>query len=695
MSDASLCFSPLLIQDNHNRQVQELRQLRRKEQEQKRRSWAAGELMGFSRSSSENDVELLFKKGAEDLPSFLRRRPVSPSCRPPSTRRSRLSLGTTADRELLTFLESSVGSPEDPNKFNSLPRNSPRQARSTVAWMESREPRDQDSRCAPGPPVSEGQAGAPDPPSALCGQLLVPQIEEPAPVLLRPRRGRLSVPQKRNSEPVGLTSLWSPPLSPLTLGIQEHELVTGLAQFEVQAPKDPAEAPQQNLSDFSPVELVSSEDGALQPLSTGAGDSSLMSVDAGAQGGLSPALEVDEPAPDEPSINPENKDPGPLSCISDITDCSLTLDCSEETDSRPGGGEAGGRGEEDVSVSSGVGETSGSQVSSNPVSNPPEETPAPASAKSGPSGKGGLSRDRSSKGKDGGAVKRNSLKEASQGAPKPGTAPRGQGAVPKPVRTLTSSESESMRKVVHISKASRGSAGWKQPPREPPGSSGTDAPWSRRNSVKGTSDTSPKRSSKGPGEVTEEQKPPRARLGSGSTRPGKEPALQPRGSLKKPSAKPLRNVPRQKSEENKICRSSSPGPESPEEEPKPPPPTPGAPHVPSFARNTVASSSRCMKTDSLPVNKAPGLTRAVSHRQLRVKSGSEDAGSKDSGTLRRASSTRASSTRASRKCPESPESPSANTESPLKGRGAGERASFRQKDSSRTTLGKILNPLWK
>ena len=694
MSDASSGFSPPLVQDNHNRQVQELRQLRRlKEQEQKRRSWAAGELVGFGRSSSENDVELLFKKDAEDLPSFLHRRPVSPSYRPPNTRRSRLSLGTTADRELLTFLESSTGSPEDPNKFNSLPWNSPRQARPTVAWMESREPRDQDSKRTHGPPASEGQAGAPDPPSASCGQLLVPQIEEPAPVLLRPRRSRLSMPQKRNSEPVGLTSLLSPPLSPLTLGIEEHELVTGLAQFEVQIPKDPEETPQQNLSDFSPVLLVSSEDRALQPLST-AGDSSLTPVGTGAQGGLSPALEGDGPAPDEPNIKPENKDPGPLSCISDATDCSLTLDCSEETDSRPGGGEAGERGEEDGSVSSAVGETSGSQVSSNPVSSPPEDAPALTSAKSGPGGKGGLSRDRPSKGKDGVSLKRNSLKETSQGAPNQGTAPRSQGAVPKPVRTLTSSESESMRKVVPISRASRGSSGWKQPPREPPGSCSTDAPWSRRNSVKGTSDTSPRRSSKGPGEVTEEQKPPRARLGSASTRPGKEPALQPRGSLKKPSAKPLRNVPRQKSEENKICRSSSPGPQSPEEEPKPPPPTPsaprGAPHVPSFARNTVASSSRCMKTDSLPVNKAPGLTRAVSHRQLRVKSGSDDAGSKESGTLRRASSTRAS-----RKCPESPEGPSANTEPSLKGRGTAERASFRKKDSGRTTLGKILNPLWK
>ena len=67
------------LQDNHDRQVQELRQRQRlKELEQKRRSWTAGEF-GFGRSSSENDVELLTKRGAEDLPPFLCCRPASPS----------------------------------------------------------------------------------------------------------------------------------------------------------------------------------------------------------------------------------------------------------------------------------------------------------------------------------------------------------------------------------------------------------------------------------------------------------------------------------------------------------------------------------------------------------------------------------------------------------------------------------------
>lgn len=676
------------VKDNHDREMQELRRLQRlKELEQKRRSWAAGELVGFGRSSSENDVELLTKKGAEDLPPFLRRRPVSPSCRPPNARRSRLSLGAATDRELLTFLESSTGSPEE-HKFNSLPWNSPRQARATAAWVEPGEPSDRDSSRTHRPQASEGQEETPDTPSAWQGQLVVPQPEEPAPVLLRARRRGLNVLQKRNSEPVSLGPAWSPPLSPLALGVKEHELVTGLAQFDLQGPKGPQETPQLILNDFLPVEPVSPGDGILQPLGADPDNGSPNPVGRGAQGSLSPAPQGDGAAPDEPSSEPENKDPGPVFYISDTTDCSLTLDCSEGTDSRPGGGEPGESGDGDGSVSSGAGESGGSQVSSNPVSSPPGEASAPASEKSGPSCKGGLSEDRPAKEKDVIAPKRNSLKEASQGAPNMETVPRSQGVAPKPVRTLTSSESASMRKVVPISRASRGSSGSKQSPREPPSSA--DAPWSRprQGSMKGTSDTSPKRSSKGAGAVaavTEEPRP-RARVGSGSTRPGKEPPLQHKGSLKKPSAKPLRNVPRQKSEENKICRSNSQGPQSPEEEPKPPP-TPTAPrappHLPSFARNTVASSSRCMRTDSPPVAKAPGLTRTVSHRQLRVKGGPDDA-PKD-GTLRRAVSARTP-----KRYPESPEGPSANI-----GRGTAERTSLRLKDSSRTTLGKILNPLWK
>ncbi|XP_032102281.1 FH2 domain-containing protein 1 [Sapajus apella] len=692
------------VKDNHDREAQELRQLQRlKEQEQKQRSWAAGELGAFGRSSSENDVELLAEKGVEGLPPFLHPSPISPSSpsyRPSNTRRSRLSLGLSADRELLTFLESSTSIPEEPNKFHSLPRSSPRQARPTIACLEPAEARHGDSSFAHKPQALRGQEGAPNPPSAQEHQLPAARPEDPASAFPRARRHGVSILRKRNSEPVSLGSARSPPLSPLALGIKEHELVTGLAQFNLQGSQGMEGMSQLTLSDFSPMKLESVEDGV--PHSPSAGSSSLTPMDGNALGSLSPALEDGKAAPVEPgsvalgsvgSSDPENKDPGLLFYMSDTTDCSLTLDCSEGTDSRPRGGDPEEGGEGDGSMSSGVGELGDSQVSSNPASSPPREAPAPVSVDSEPSGKGDLPRDRPTKRKDVIAPKRGSLKEASPGASKPGSARRSQGPVPKPVRTLTASESESMRKVMPISRSSRG-AGWKRPelpsrgPSQNPPSS-TDTVWSRRNSVRRASDMSPRR----PSTSAEEQRLPRGSSSSSNTRPGRDTPLQPRGSLRKPSAKPLRNLTRQKPEENKTCHTHSQGPESPKEEPKTPL-VPSIPHelprVPSFARNTVASSSRSLRTDLPPMSKVPSITRTVSQRQLRMKGDPEDAAPKDSSTLKRASSARVS-----KKGPESTESPSANTEALLKARGAGERASLRQKDSSRTTLGRILNPLRK
>ncbi|XP_013203696.1 FH2 domain-containing protein 1 [Microtus ochrogaster] len=689
------------VKDNHDREEHERKQLQRlQELEQKRHSWTTGELGGFGRSSSENDVETLAKKGTEELPSFLKPRPTSPSYRPPNTRRSRLSLGISADRELLTFLESATGSPEDPNKFNSLPRSSPRQVRPTIAWMEPSEQQNHDPNIAHEPQASKKQEKTPR--LAWQSQLPTPRLEEPAAPFPPTGRGRTSILRKRNSEPVGLGPTKTPPLLPLDLGIREHELVTGLAQFDLQSPKGLEEASQPTLKDFCPTELLSPEDQSSQSLE--AGGDSLTPRDTGPQEGLSPAGEDDGAVSNEPSsealvsvvvTDTDGKDPWPPLYVSDTTDCSLTLDCSEGADSRPVE-EQGKEREGAASVSSGAGEAGSSQTFSNPASSPPEEVPAPNSSKSEPSCQGGLPKDRPSKGKDITALKRNSLKEPSPGASKPINARRSQGAAPKPVRTLNSSENEHMRKVVPISKSSRGAGPWKRPeptsrasPRETPSS--TDTLLSRRSSVRGTSDTSPRRPHvSGPG--AEEPRLPRS-SGSMSGRPGKEALGQPRASFRKPSAKPLRNIPRQKPEENKVNSSNSQDSESPKEEPKAPQASGVSrtlPPVPSFARNTVASSSRCMRPDAPPASRATGITRTVSQRQLRVKGGPEDSASKDSGTLKRASSARTS-----KKCPESSGGSSANAETPLKGRGTGERSSLRLKDSGRATLGRILRPLQK
>lgn len=681
------------VKDNHDREEQERKQLQRlKELEQKRHSWTTGELGGFGRSSSENDVQMLAKKGTEDLPSFLKPRPNSPSYRPPNTRRSRLSLGISADRELLTFLESATSSPEDPNKFNSLPRSSPRQTRPTIAWMEPREQQSHGPDFTHEPQASENQEQAPHP--AWQNHLPPSWLGEPVSPSPPAGRGRPSL-RKRSSEPVGLGTAQSPPLLPLDLGIREHELVTGLTQFDLQSPKSLEETSQLTPNDFCPTKLPPPGDKSSQPFDAGGDSRAPKDTDP----------QEDRAISDEPSsealvsvvvTDTEDKDPGSLLYVSDTTDCSLTLDCSEGTDSRPGGDKHRDEKEGDGSVSSGAGEAGSSQVSSNPASSPPGEVPAPKSTKSEPSCQGGLQKDRPSRGKDAMAPKRNSFKEASVGASKPVSARRSQGVASKPVRTLNSSENEHMRKVVPISKSSRGAGPWKRPeltsratPRETPSS--TDTQLSRRSSVRGTSDTSPRRPQVS-GSGAEEPRLPRS-SGSIGGRPGKDPTLQPRASFRKPSAKPLRNIPRQKPEENKVSSPNSRDPESPKEEPKAPQ-APGAsralPPTPSFARNTVASSSRSMRADAPPAARATGITRTVSQRQLRVKSGSEDSASKDSGTLKRASSARAS-----KKCPESAGGSSANVETPLKGRGTTERSSLRLKDSGQATLGRILRPLQK
>ncbi|XP_069878319.1 FH2 domain-containing protein 1 [Dipodomys merriami] len=636
------------VKDNHDRELHEQRQLQRlRELEQKRRSWTAGELGGFGRSSSENDVELLAKKGTEDLPAFLQPRPISPSYRPPNVRRSRLSLGASADRELLTFLESTTDSSEGPNKFNSLPRNSARQPRPTMAWMGPREPKDPDPDFAPNPPASEGLEKAPSPPSAWQS---APQAAEPVPSVPRARHEGVGVLRKRNSEPAGLRPAPVPALSPLALGVKEHELVTGLTPFDLQGAEAPLPTSPLTPSDLSP--------GEQEP--PGRGSDSPTPVDQAPQESLHAAPEGAGAAAEESvgSSDPESQDPGRLFYISDTTDCSLTLDCSEGAEPRPGDGEREGS----DSVSSGAGDLG------------PCQAPAPASPKAGLGCKAGPPRDRALRGKDAAATpKRGSLKEASPGIPKPAAARRSQGAAaPRAVRTLTSWESESMRKVVPISKSSRGPGPARGAPREPP--HGADPPLARQSSVRGTADTSPRRPPSGrPGPAGGEEPARGGRL------PGKEAApLQRRGSLK-PSAKPLRNIPRPKPEDSKVSSSESPADE------------PGAPRgpapIPSFARNTVASSSRCLKTDVPPAAKARAITRTVSQRQLKVKGGPEDAGPRD-GTLRRASSARAP-----RKCPESPEGPDAD--SPLKARGARDRASLRLKDAGRATLGRILHPLQK
>ncbi|XP_068961663.1 FH2 domain-containing protein 1 [Petaurus breviceps papuanus] len=698
------------VKDNRDREMQEIRQLQKlKGLEEKRRSWATGEIGGFGRSSSENDVELLTKKSLEDVLPFLHQRPISPSHRPPNSRRSRLSLGTSADRELLTFLETSTG--EDLNKFNSLPRTGTRQSRPSVAWMEPTGPKDVNSNHLHFHQAPEAEKDSNNPPVIQPDQLPNPCLENSNAILYRTQNHANNNNLQRNSGP-GM-----PLLATLTMGIEERELVHGLIQFDLQEPIKQEDPPRFISEESSPVESESLDDASLPSLT--APDDILVSVGQDSKevlerenGNSAPkdmAADVLVPSSavsaSTDTSESENKEAGVIFYISDTTDCSLTLDCSEGNDPKMGSSKSKEGKIVNGSMSSGThdkeGETRSSSIPSVPNFNPNREDCAFAVGKNEPGYKCGLPKDKIVKGKEAAGPKRNSLKDIPTSASKPGSVRRSLGPSSKPVRTLNASENESMRKVVPISKSSRGSGSWKRPEvpaRMPPreATSNTETRLSRRSSVRGTADTSPRRPSGvavAAAVAAEELRLQRGNVTSSSIRLGKDSPLQHKTSLKKPSAKPIRNLPKSKADETKICRTNPQESEDVEEVPKPPPPVsiPRAPPpIPSFARNTVASSSRRLKTDSPPISKVPGITRAASQRQLRIKTTSEDTQTKNGGILRRTSSARTAS-----KYLEPSGSPSSKEEASLKGRGTVEKSSLKQKDSNRTTLGKILNPLWK
>ncbi|KAJ8281119.1 hypothetical protein GJAV_G00063750 [Gymnothorax javanicus] len=122
------------VKDNMERKLKEAaRQQRLRELEEKRMAWGdASQEQGFGRSSSENDVDTLTKEGLLD---FLQQRTLSPHrplSRSASARRHR-SAAATSDRQLQSYLELFGGN--NPAKFSSLPRPGRPHHRSTAAWL--------------------------------------------------------------------------------------------------------------------------------------------------------------------------------------------------------------------------------------------------------------------------------------------------------------------------------------------------------------------------------------------------------------------------------------------------------------------------------------------------------------------------------------------------------------------------------
>ncbi|NXS09769.1 FHDC1 protein, partial [Neodrepanis coruscans] len=682
------------VKENREREMQELLSLqRRKEMEEKRRSWAAGELGSFGRSSSENDVEMLAKKGLGEFLPFLQQRPQSPLYRNTNSRRSRLSLGITADRELQSFLE--ISKDEDPNKFNSLPRANTRQARPNVAWTESKETRDLNLNTLHLHQQSEMEVESD-------GLLQVPPAQSSH---LSGSAGPGARYSQRNTDYNMHTSNMSceesTDINALALAIEERELVKGLRKFDIQGAKPAEDTPLIYLEDAGGTDLETLDDLSFHSLSTA--DDDLPPACRSSREGHSHQAkavgcksEASEPSSSSPmsvdtSVSRSRED-GPVCYVSDTTtDCSLTLDSEEGNDFKSAGNEINEAGKACSSVNDAQHRARTFFSNLNSSSYKDLSLHTPSNDKDDANSKHTLPKEKPIKNKDPVGPKRNSLKDRSPSSSKSGGTRPSHTAPSRPVRTLNASENESMRKVVPISRSNRAPSSVKKPEAKPAlrETSTVESRLSHRSSVRGTTDTLP-RSPYRHSMSVEEPKLRRGTVTSSSAHFERD-----RVSLKKPSSKPIRSNVKSKTDETKMCRSSV-KPQTPTDDTKVAtvsiPKTPSS--VPNFARNTVASSSKRAKVDLSSSSRPPPITRSVSQRLPKVKPAvtSDDPNPKENSvsTLKRANSARV----VGRSILQG-EAISTRAEPASKEQGTVEEASVKLKDTNRTTIGKILKPLLK
>ncbi|KAM6441478.1 FH2 domain-containing protein 1 isoform 1-T2 [Liasis olivaceus] len=660
------------VKENKEREAQELQQLQRlKELEDKRRSWVPGDISAFGRSSSENDVGTLTKRGLEEFLPFLQQRPQSPSYRNTSTRRSRHSLGVSADRELLTFLGTSKG--EDLNKFNSLPREHTCPTRSNVAWSESKEPVDASFthlRLDQGSKITKDYSYQFFPSQAQ-------HVEDTSHANLYSNQERSSDDKYRFSVPCMESTgavLWN-------LSMEEHEHVPGLHKFDLHETND-GEDPSAVRFVAGMQSLDTQDDQALYSPGITGDPANRVKTDYKTEHPAKMMSHVNE-APEPDSDSPTSSDgsisgtktQGPIFFESDF-ECSLTLDLSEENSPKLGGNKIDNKNGAKSPYMNDL-QTGDNAIFSND--------------KSDSSNKPSFPKEKPVRSKDALGPKRNSLKDKTSGTTKSSTAPPNH---PRPVRTLNSSENASMRKVVPISRSTKpASPSCPKKPEAKPAPRDmavAETRLSRRNSVRGLVDAAPKPQYRQSISV-EEPKFQRGTSNSSSGHYEKE-QLQHKGSFKKPSCKPVRYVPKSKNDETKICRSltKSQCPVDTNKSTSAIVPKAPAP-VPSFARNTVASSSKCAKVDLPPPSRGPALTRSLSQRlpRMKVTAASDDSHPKENSgsTLKRANSARFI-----KRNTDNSELLSVKAEPVSREQIIMEKSgSLKCKEGSQTTIGKLLN----
>lgn len=648
--------------------MQDVRQKQRlKELELKRQSWVSVEARGFGRSSSENDVELLTKKGLEE---FLLQRPQSPLSRNSSTRRSRHSLGVTADRELLMYLEAP---PDDQlNKCNSLPRTHTRQSRPTIAWMKDKNEEDnmhlnknEAFQCSSPLPTVHISSFGNDHTAIANKQNNQTNID---------RNNN----QPQNCQDYGDASVKNTPLSPLAISIQECELVKKLQKFDLQG------SVHENTEVVCLTDLETFEELSIHSLSLA---NKLLRPSKNTKDSPSSIHDKDMSMTEEYSNSTSTpvskntctseKDHGTIFFVEDTTEDSLSLDHSEA--------QSVNCKMRDTSVAM---ETKSEKVNISPDRHKNVDCST---------GDAGSTKENAIKSKD--HKRPNSVKERTSSFSKSNTA-RSNTATTKPVRMLNESEHETMRKVVPISKATKSGSIKRTELRSSVRDEGKSDELKQtfRHSLRAKNDNVP-RSSPITSPTAEEPKLQRGSSFIANTSRFQRDQIQRKSSVKKPAAKPVRNISKPKPDETKICRTSPKESNSTEiSKPQPTTPLPSPktlPSTPSFARNTVASSSRRANPEqsSPTTGKTSTITRSSSIRQSKGKSEplTRDTNTRENGRVN--TFNRTGSMRTPGKGMVAVGNGTAETVQ--KEKGIVEKSSVKLKDTGKATFGKILKPLLK
>lgn len=591
------------VKDNADRDLKEAaRQRRLQELEEKRSAWSGPEQRGvFGRSSSETDVEFLSK---DDLLEFFHRSqsPHSPLSRSASARRHRHTMTSLADRELRGYLEVYGRNGNDYSKFNSLPRSGRAHQRRAAPWIPHQDDNRElgSDRLAETEPVSPLVRFSTTGPnnnndaynhndkhsSASVGSAL------PRPFSLFPNPPK--VPNPTISEHINIK-------------MEKHTLVPGPQSFELPSPNNNSikthfvkpedvvvidleqEGPQANLENVDEILQKDPKAAMEDNFNLGEKTGALVKDSEEFDSTIS-STSCDTNLPLDPSAS-NNR---PMYYIIDCTetDCSVTLDYSETEPFQ-----MGKRQEQDQnSLSSNL--ESPNDLSSSEISVPKAgDVTFATQTEDWDTESTETTKDKEGVYKETHTVSKKQPKGKATKAGKNSTTARG-------VRAPASNENHGMRRVVPISKLSR-SGSSRRGGRQADGGETQRLLRDQSAPARGRSEKAvrtPRHSSMPP----DDSKAQRGH--GGSTTRWTRDSTPRKASIPKPSAKPLRNIPKP---EEKMCRSTmrAAAKSQANAENANPNTFKMTADVPSFARNTVSSTSRTKKEPSTPSRSPSTLSR--------------------------------------------------------------------------------------